>query len=62
MLLPWQARSERQALIAAATAEKERSQAGAARAEVIRQDILRLAEENNWAARLASVHRNGEGR
>lgn len=61
MLLPWEARSERRALIAAATAEKEHSQAAAARADVIKQDILRLAEENHWAAILARDLRNGRG-
>ena len=61
MLLPWPARAERRALIAAATAEKERSQASAARAALLERDIRRLAAENHWAAAVAATLRNGKG-
>lgn len=61
MLLPWPARCERQALIAAATAEKERSQASAVRAAALERDIRRLAAENHWAEAVARTLRNGRG-
>ena len=61
VLLPWPARSERRALIAEATAEKERSQASAARAKTLEWDIRRLAAENHWADAVARTLRNGRG-
>ncbi len=61
VLLPWPARSERRALIAEATAERERSQASAARAALLEQDLRRLAAQNHWAAALAASLRNGKG-
>lgn len=60
MIFPWPARQEREMAIAQARAEKERSQAAAADAALLGRDILRLAAENNWAARMARL-RNGEG-
>ena len=61
MLLPWPAKQDRQADIAAARGEKERSQAAAARAAAIERDIRRLADDNHWAAAVARSLRNGEG-
>lgn len=49
MIFPWPARSERREAIAAATAEKERSQRGAARASDLRRDIERMTEVNHFA-------------
>ena len=53
MPLPWPARHRRHAAIAAATAEKERSQEGAARADLLRVQIERLAGQNHFAAAIA---------
>lgn len=53
MPFPWPAKIRRHEAIAAARAEKDRSQAGAARAEVVRQQIERMAAENHFAERIA---------
>lgn len=60
VLLPWPARAERRALIAAAAAEKERSQASAASAAVLERDLRRLAGQNHWADAVARTL-NGRG-
>ena len=63
VLLPWPSRHERRAAVAAATLEKERSQSAARHAAVIEQQILRIAEENHFALRIAEQlwqeHRRG---
>lgn len=53
MLRPWPGRNERHAAIAAATAEKERSQAAADHARTLEQQIQHMAKENHFAARIA---------
>jgi hypothetical protein len=53
MPFPWPARSSRHEVIAAARAERERSQAAAADAAVITGQIRALAAENHFAARIA---------
>ncbi len=66
MPFPWPAKSSRHAAIAAARRQKERSQAGAARAEALREQIERMAAENHFASRITEdiirrhVHGNGE--
>jgi hypothetical protein len=49
MPFPWPAKSRRHAAIAAARAEKDRSQAGAARAEILRRQIEAMREENHFS-------------
>ena len=60
---PWPARNRRHAAIAEARAEKERSQAGAAHADVVRRQIERMAAENHFAERIARdiIRRHAEG-
>jgi hypothetical protein len=53
MPFPWPAKHRRHAAIAAAKAEKERSQAGAARAEALRRQIEAMREQNHFADSLA---------
>ena len=53
MPFPWPARSSRHQAIAAARAEKERSQAGAAHADRVRLQIERMAAENHFAQKIA---------
>ena len=60
MLLPWPARHERQEAVSAARAEKEQSQARAAHAAVIEQDIQRIREGNHYAAVIAEQIMRGE--
>lgn len=60
MFLPWPSKGEREAAIASARAEKERSQAAAAHAAVIGRDIRRAQEENSFARAIAAAFR-GEG-
>lgn len=62
MLLPWPSRHEREAAISSARAEKVRSQAAAAHAAVIGQDIQRAREENNFARVIAAAFRGEAGR
>lgn len=61
--LPWPPRPERQEAIRHARAEKEHSQASAAQAAAIEQDIDRIRHENHFAAAIAETlmrgHRNG---
>jgi hypothetical protein len=66
VIFPWPARHRRLQAIADATAEKNRSRAGAVRAAVIQQDIERMAAVNHFAESIrASLiqghqgHRNG---
>lgn len=65
MIFPWPARSERREAIAAAVAEKERSQRAAGNAAVLRRDIQRMTEVNHFAdairASLTQEHRKGHG-
>lgn len=53
LLFPWPARTQRVQAIADATAQRERSQAGAVRDTAIGRDIERLAAMNHIAARIA---------
>lgn len=62
MLLPWPPKRERQAAIREARAEKEQSQAAAAHAAVIEQDIRRAREENSFARAIAAAFRGEAGR
>ena len=61
MLLPWPSKHDREADIAAARAEKERSQATAARAAVIGRQIERGREENSFARAISAAFRGDEG-
>jgi hypothetical protein len=53
MIFPWPAKPERQRAIAQARLERELSQAGAQHAEVIQQQLRRMADANHFAARIA---------
>lgn len=61
VLLPWPARHERQEAIGRARAEKEQSQARAAHAAEIEQDIDRIRHENHFAAAIAATLMRGHG-
>lgn len=63
MPFPWPAKIRRHEAIAAARAEKTRSQAGAARAEVLRRQIERMAADNHFAERIARdiIQRHAQG-
>lgn len=63
MPFPWPAKNHRHEAIAAARAEKDRSQAGAARAEILRGQIEAMREQNHFAALLAEqiINRHREG-
>lgn len=63
MPFPWPAKILRHKAIAAARAEKDRSRAGAARAEVLRRQIEVLREQNHFAAALVDqiISRHEEG-
>jgi hypothetical protein len=65
MPFPWPAKSRRHEAIAAARAEKDRSRAGAARAEVLTRQIDAMREQNHFAALLADQiiqrHQRGNG-
>jgi hypothetical protein len=63
MPFPWPDRGRRHAAIAEARAEKNRSQAGAARAEILRRQIETMREQNHFAAALADqiIQRHREG-
>lgn len=52
-IFPWAPRHERRAAIAEASREKERSQAGAEYAEVVKSQIQRLAAANHFASAIA---------
>ena len=60
MMLPWPSKHDREAAIAAARAEKERSWATAARAAALGRQIEHGREENSFAAAIARAFR-GEG-
>jgi len=53
-MLPWPARRDRRAAIAAARAEAERSRQAARQASRVRREITKLAEDNHWAASIAA--------
>ena len=63
MPFPWPAKNHRHEAIAAARAEKDRSQAGAARAEILRRQIERMAADNHFAERIARdiIQRHARG-
>lgn len=63
MPFPWPARHVRHAAIASARKQKERSQAGAARADVLRLQIEALREQNHFASALVDqiIQRHSEG-
>ena len=65
MPFPWPAKTSRHAAIAAARAEKERSRAGAARAELIRRQIEAMHAQNHFSALIADQiiarHARGNG-
>ena len=65
MPFPWPAKTSRHAAIAAARAEKERSKAGAARAELLRRQIEAMRQQNHFASSLADQiiarHARGNG-
>lgn len=50
MPFPWPAKSRRHEAIAAARAEKDRSRAGRARAEVLTRQIEAMREQNHFAS------------
>jgi hypothetical protein len=52
MPFPWPAKSSRHAAIAEARKQKERSKAGAARADLLRLQIEALREQNHFASSL----------
>jgi len=54
MLIPWTPRHERREAIASAAREKDEARARAAHATQIEQQILRMAEENHFAATIAT--------
>jgi hypothetical protein len=66
MPFPWPAKDRRHEAIAAARAEKDRSRAGAVRAELLRRQIETMREQNHFAALIADqiinrhTHGNGE--
>lgn len=53
MPFPWPGRTSRHEAIAAARAERRRSQAGAASAKVVRADIEAMWEQNHFAQAIA---------
>jgi acyl-CoA reductase-like NAD-dependent aldehyde dehydrogenase len=63
MPFPWPAKNHRHEAIAAARAEKDRSQAGAERAEVLRRQIEAMREQNHFASiivdQIIRQHREG---
>ncbi len=63
MPFPWPDKSRRHAAIAAARAEKDRSRAGAARAEALRRQIETMREQNHFASIIVDqiISRHQEG-
>lgn len=63
MPFPWPAKNRRHEAIAAARAEKDRSQAGAERAEVLRRQIEAMREQNHFASIVVDqiIRRHREG-
>lgn len=65
-IFPWPSRQQRQAAVAMARQEKERSRSAALHAAAIEQDITRMAAVNHFAAAIAATlvqdHRDGKGR
>lgn len=53
MILPWPAKHERDAAIAAARKEREHSEAAAGRAAVIERQIRQMAADNHFAEAVA---------
>ena len=66
MLIPWPARRDRTAAIAAARRQKEASRTGAAHAAAIEGDIRRMTAQNGFAeliaAQITGDMRRGRGR
>jgi hypothetical protein len=63
MPFPWPDKDSRHAAIAAARRQKERSQAGAARAEALRRQIEEMREQNHFASALTDqiIRRHSRG-
>lgn len=63
MPFPWPAKIRRHEAIAAARAEKTRSQAGAVRAELLRRQIETMREQNHFASLIVDqiITRHQEG-
>lgn len=64
VIFPWPDRHQRRQAVAAATAEKDRSVAGAEHAAALEQQIRRMAAENHFAERIAGQiirRHSGEG-
>jgi hypothetical protein len=63
MPFPWPAKNRRHAAIAAARAEKDRSRAGRARAEVLTRQIEAMREQNHFASAIVEqiIQRHTEG-
>lgn len=63
MPFPWPAKIRRHEAIAAARAEKDRSRAGAARAELLRRQIEAMREQNHFASSLVDqiIQRHTQG-
>lgn len=59
-VLPWAPRHERHAAIDAARQEKVQSQAAAAASRKVRQQINRLAQQNNFAQHLRQTLRDDQ--
>lgn len=53
MILPWMAKPERHAAIAAARREKEHSQATLRHAQSVERQIRQMADENHYAEKIA---------
>jgi hypothetical protein len=66
VIFPWPSRLERQAAVADARREKERSRSAAVHAAAIEQDITRLAAVNHFADAIAATliqdHQDRKGR
>ena len=62
VIFPWPAKHEREASIAAARQQKERSRAAAQKAGVMERQIQTMAAGNHWAATIASHILEGGGR
>ncbi len=65
MAFPWPGKTSRHAAIAAARAEKDRSRAGAARAEVLTRQIEAMRQQNHFSTlivdQIIQRHTRGNG-
>jgi hypothetical protein len=63
MPFPWPAKTSRHEAIAAARAEKDRSKAGAQRAEALRRQIEVMRQQNHFAALITDdiIRRHTQG-